>query len=78
MRIFGDAYIHLTPGHGYLLSLAYDRKTWAYSTNAVRLGHCGLSAASTHKLAFTSRHYALHTEAAKVLEIGRASMMVCA
>ena len=25
------------------------------------LGHCGLSSASTHKLAFTSRHYALFT-----------------
>ena len=25
------------------------------------LGHCGLSAASRHKLAFTSRHYALLT-----------------
>ena len=25
------------------------------------LGHCGLSTASRHKLAFTSRHYALLT-----------------
>ena len=29
--------------------------------NAYSLGHCGLSAASKHKLAFTSRHYALLT-----------------
>ena len=29
--------------------------------NEYSLGHCGLSAASTHKLAFTSRHYALLT-----------------
>ena len=37
-------------------------KTWAYSTNS--LGHCGFSAASTHKLAFTSRHYTLLTATA--------------
>ena len=47
------------PGHGHLVGLANDRKTWAYSTNS--LGHCGLSAASTHNLAFTNRHYALLT-----------------
>ena len=29
--------------------------------NEYSLGHCSLSAASTHKLAFTSRHYALLT-----------------
>ena len=29
--------------------------------NEYSLGHCGLSAASRHKLAFTSRHYALLT-----------------
>ena len=29
--------------------------------NEYSLGHCGLSAASTHKLAFTSRHFALLT-----------------
>ena len=29
--------------------------------NEYSLGHCGLSAASTRKLAFTSRHYALLT-----------------
>ena len=78
-------------GHGHLLGLAYNHKTWAYPTNTVlatvafllpstrssgtqsptrlgirpqdlglpnkySLGRCGLSAASTHKLAFTSRH----------------------
>ena len=63
-----------TTGHGHLLGLAYDHKTWAYSTykswhmiarpgptQLIRLGHCGLSSASTHKLAFTSRHYILLT-----------------
>ena len=29
--------------------------------NKYSLGHCGLSAASRHKLAFTSRHHALLT-----------------
>ena len=38
-------------GRSHLLGLAYDHKTWAYPTKS-SLGHCGLSAASTHKLAF--------------------------
>ena len=48
------------PGHCYQLGLAYSCKTLAY-LNEYTLGHCGLSAASRHKLAFTSRHYSLLT-----------------
>ena len=41
--------------------IAYGHETWAYSMKTLSLGLCGLSAASRHKLAFTSRHYALLT-----------------
>ena len=44
---------------GYLLGLAYNRKTRAYSTNGYSLRHCGLSAASTHKFTFIASTHKL-------------------
>ena len=48
------------PGHCHQLGLAYGCETWLYPTNTLS-GHCGLFAASRHKLASTSRHYSLLT-----------------
>ena len=49
------------PGHGHLLGLHGIRSQDLGLPSEYSLGHCGLSAASRHKLAFTSRHYALLT-----------------
>ena len=49
------------PDHCHQLGLAYGRENWVYPTNTYTLGHCGLSAASRHKLASTYRHYLLLT-----------------
>ena len=46
-------------GHGHLLGFAYNYKTWAYLSTV--LATVAFLAASKHKLAFTSRHYALFT-----------------
>ena len=53
--------VHLHPLYPPLDPPLDHRKTWAYIPDEYGLGHCGFSAASRHKRAFTRRHYALLT-----------------
>ena len=63
----GDCYFKLlsvtmisAPGHSHQLRLSIRLRDLSLP-NEYRLVHCGLSAASKHKLASTSRHYSLLT-----------------